>query len=244
MTQCGHGRAGRSSSPSACVAWSQRWASGSAGPTSPLPMRAICGTARNDGPSGCRMTRSVWPPQPSGSRTCTCTDAAGAAAPCPGCGSLPPPGNDAGRRVLATRICAAPCLDSGKDQVLIAPRWPGVHAMLDKRAPTYHDYMMWPTRPEGDRELINDLDAAEVRWAMINNRRTGDRTFRALYPQTMDHIRETFEEVEFEGQPSGVHIFRRDLPDPVRCRSSSGRCGGCTACGTIRCQARVGRSVR
>lgn len=98
----------------------------------------------------------------------------------------------------------------GEDQILIAPRWPGVYAMLDKRAPTYHDYMMWSTGPDGDRELINDLDAADVRWVMINNKRTGDRTFRALYPQTMDHIRETFEEVEFEGQPSGVHIFRRD----------------------------------
>ena len=37
------------------------------------------------------------------------------------------------------------------------------------------------------------------------------RAFPALYPQTKDHIRETFEENEFEGQPSGVHIFRRDL---------------------------------
>jgi hypothetical protein len=98
----------------------------------------------------------------------------------------------------------------GDDQVLVAPRWPGVYAMLDKRAPTYHDYMMWSVGPEADRKLIEDLAAANVRWVMINNRRTGNRTFEALYPQTMDHIRRTFENIEFDSQPSGVHVFRRD----------------------------------
>lgn len=97
----------------------------------------------------------------------------------------------------------------GEDQVLVAPRWPGVYAMLDKRAPTYHNYMMWSAGPDGDRELIDDLAAADVRWVMINGEETGGRTFEALYPQTMDHIRSTFGEVEFKGQPSDVQVFRR-----------------------------------
>lgn len=98
----------------------------------------------------------------------------------------------------------------GEDQVLVAPRWPAVYAMLDKRAPTYHDYMMWSAGPEGDRKLIDDLDAADVRWVMINDTGPADHTFEALYPQTMDHIRTAFEEIEFKGQPSDVHVFWRD----------------------------------
>lgn len=99
---------------------------------------------------------------------------------------------------------------AGDDRVLIAPRWPGVYAMLDKRAPTYHDYMIWSFGPGSDRQLINDLAAADVRWVLINVTGTGRRSFAKLYPQTMEHIERTFEEVEFDGQPSGVHVYRRD----------------------------------
>ncbi len=101
---------------------------------------------------------------------------------------------------------------AGDDQVFVAPRWPGVYAMLDKRAPTYHDYMMWSFGPGADRQLIADLVAADVRWVLINTTRTGRRPFAKLYPHTMEWIGRTFEEVEFDGQPTGVHVYRRDVP--------------------------------
>jgi hypothetical protein len=95
--------------------------------------------------------------------------------------------------------------------VLIVPNWPMLYVLLDRPAPIYDTYTLVPEGDEGQRQIIRDLGARDVRWIIVNdlsgNRRRAPNSFQTTHPLVWDHIRAKYAPELLTGAPKNYLLF-------------------------------------
>jgi hypothetical protein len=103
-------------------------------------------------------------------------------------------------------------LVSREDEILIAPFWPGLYAVLERRAPLWETYFLAPETEERQRRIIERLRDRQVNWALIWDVALDDREasrFRNTHRVVWEHLAREFEIVPVDGLPTTVSLLRR-----------------------------------
>ncbi len=112
---------------------------------------------------------------------------------------------------------------SPTESVLIAPHQPSLYCILQLESPVWDPMPAWPHTEAKQREMIENLERRNTRWALISNGCSGDhhhRRFRDVQPFLWTYLTREFEPVPWPGlEPDQILFRRRDLEK----QRSSGR---------------------
>jgi len=106
---------------------------------------------------------------------------------------------------------------AGKGESFIAtPYWPGAYALLERRAPMWEIYALFPRSPAFEQGEIARIEAAQPRFAVLLDlpldRRENMRVS-ATHPLLVRYIHEHFDRVpEFSDSPYGVYTAKETVP--------------------------------
>ena len=84
------------------------------------------------------------------------------------------------------------------DQILIAPYFPGLYAVLQKRSPFWEIYFLFPRPLKEQEAMVRDLESKRVNWALVCNHYMDNRPdldFRHTHNLIWDYLIENFEPV-------------------------------------------------
>jgi hypothetical protein len=103
----------------------------------------------------------------------------------------------------------------GKEQIFIAPYYPGLYAILDRRSPLWEIYFLLPRPPSEQQKMAQQLENQHVNWAFICHHYVDDRpelafenTHRDLWQYLITHF-ETIQPQETKMLDSKCELMRR-----------------------------------
>lgn len=103
------------------------------------------------------------------------------------------------------------------EAIFFAPHTPGLYTFTGRHSPTTQLYFVFPATREADKHLVDQLEAAKVQWAMIENYELDGRDdlrFCNTNPLVWDYLRRNFNSVPLATLPSDtVLLHRRPSPD-------------------------------
>ncbi len=104
-----------------------------------------------------------------------------------------------------------------EEMLFVAPSSPSVYPLLGKRSPTWWIYLLWAADTEVQEQIISDLTAQRVSWALIidkpQDRRRG-LLFHQSHPLVWRYLGREFEPVSLPPAFRGHHLLRRRSPRP------------------------------
>jgi hypothetical protein len=98
------------------------------------------------------------------------------------------------------------------ESVFIAPRLPAYYPIMRRKSPVKETYLTVKESAERQTTMLEDLEAANVRWAIIGDRALDDRDalrFQNTHPLVWSHIVENFEPIEVKGIRKQHTLFKR-----------------------------------
>jgi hypothetical protein len=104
------------------------------------------------------------------------------------------------------------------NEVFIAPALPGLYYVLANRCPVWDNYPIWPGSTHDQNQMIRDLEASYVRWAIIGTQKVGGLSFSESHPRAWSYLQKHFERVEPTAFPPSVVLLRRvhcEPPEPT-----------------------------
>jgi len=99
-----------------------------------------------------------------------------------------------------------------KDEpVFLAPNIPAFYCVLGKRSPSWWLFLFWEATEEEQTELIAELQAAHVNWALVfeSARDVQTRRFSESHPLVWQHLQSDWHRVNAPGLPADFVLFRR-----------------------------------
>lgn len=116
-------------------------------------------------------------------------------------------------RVIATVQEIDSKLVDPTEQLLIAPHWPGLYAILNRESPLWDTYFLFPASPEVQNQMIGELARKNTNWIIIGDvplDGRDDLRFKSLYPLVWEHFQSDFHAVAFDGLPESHQLLRRN----------------------------------
>ena len=106
------------------------------------------------------------------------------------------------REILAREGPAAP--------VLIAPHLPGLYPALDRTAPVWDIYPIWPAAGERDRRMLGELQREGVALAVLDGYLASEESpWEKNYPETAAYLASQFTPVSTPGLPRKIVLWKR-----------------------------------
>lgn len=99
-----------------------------------------------------------------------------------------------------------------QEELLIAPHSPGLYPILQRQAPTWDIYLLFPETEERQQEIIQDLNHHHVNWVILaDNPLDGrdDLRFRNTHPLVWQYFLTKFEPVDAPGLPGNQQLLHR-----------------------------------
>ena len=121
-------------------------------------------------------------------------------------------------RVLKSARTLATELAKKDESVLFLPHMPGLYPFTDRLSPTNQIYFIFPAKPDEDRALLAEIEAANVQWVMLHDYPLDGRDdlrFRNTNPIVFDFFRKNFEPVKIASMPPDMIALHRIQPAPV-----------------------------
>jgi hypothetical protein len=101
------------------------------------------------------------------------------------------------------------------NNVFIAPSWPGLYAILDKKSPTKDTYFLFLEKLEKQKEIIDRIEKSGTNWAIVRPDDAIDGRdelrFRNAYSLVWKYLTENFEVLNDDRLPAGTKLMRRYL---------------------------------
>lgn len=104
-----------------------------------------------------------------------------------------------------------------EEPVLFLPHMPGLYPFTNRLSPTKQIYFIFPARPDEDRALLAEIEAANVQWVMLHDYPLDGRDdlrFRNTNPIVFDFFRKNFEPVKIASMPPDMIALHRIARDP------------------------------
>ncbi len=120
-------------------------------------------------------------------------------------------------RVLKSAQTLATELAKKDEPVLFLPHMPGLYPFTGRLSPTKQIYFIFPARPDEDRALLAEIEAANVQWVMLHDYPLDGRDdlrFRNTNPIVFDFFRRNFEPVKIASLPPDMIALHRIPRDP------------------------------
>jgi hypothetical protein len=99
------------------------------------------------------------------------------------------------------------------NNVFIAPSWPGLYAILDKKSPTKDTYFLFLEQPDKQKEIIDRIEKSNTNWAIVRPDDAIDGRdelrFRNAYSLVWKYLTENFEVLNNDRLPAGTKLMRR-----------------------------------
>ncbi len=115
-------------------------------------------------------------------------------------------------RALASAHHLARDLAKPDEAIFFAPHAPGLYPFTGRPSPTNQIYFVFPATPETDQRLVDDLERANLQWAMIEDIALDDREdlrFVKTNPLVCDYLRRNFRPVPLATLPLGTLLLHR-----------------------------------
>lgn len=115
-------------------------------------------------------------------------------------------------RVLVSAMHLVRDLAKPGEAILFAPHTPGLYPITGKTSPTKQIYFVFPAPPEVDQALVDELKAADLQWAMLQDYALDGRDglrFRHTNPLVFDYLRKNFGAVPMSTLPHDMVIWHR-----------------------------------
>lgn len=100
----------------------------------------------------------------------------------------------------------------GTDEILIAPYYPGLYAILQRRSPLWEIYFLLP-RPISEQErMVHELETKQVNWALVCHHYVDDRpelAFRNTHSFMWHYLVTNFETVQTDLEPNCELMHRK-----------------------------------
>jgi hypothetical protein len=101
------------------------------------------------------------------------------------------------------------------NNVFIAPSWPGLYPILDKKSPTKDTYFLFLEKPEKQQEIIDQIEKSNTNWAIVRPDDPIDGRdelrFRNAYSLVWEYLTKNFEVLNNDRLPAGTQLMRRHL---------------------------------
>jgi hypothetical protein len=98
------------------------------------------------------------------------------------------------------------------EAILIAPHAPALYPILQREAPLWNTYLLFPDPPERQLQMIDRLAKAHTNWALLSDVALDGRDelrFRHTHPLVWRYLETEFEPVEAPGLPANQQFLRR-----------------------------------
>jgi hypothetical protein len=99
------------------------------------------------------------------------------------------------------------------ESILIAPHWPSLYAVMDRKSPTWNIYFMFSETLERQKQAIYQLENSKTSWAVIRPSDAIDGLnelqFKNAYPVVWEYLTSNFSELDSDGLPSGTYLMRK-----------------------------------
>ena len=109
-------------------------------------------------------------------------------------------------------VKAVAALSSPREEIFIAPHWPTMYPIIDRRSPLWQIYFIFPEMPEREMEMIGELNSKNVQWVILGDVALDGRDelrFRNTHPLMWRYFRDEFMEVDAPGLPEGYEALKR-----------------------------------
>lgn len=107
--------------------------------------------------------------------------------------------SDRGARLLLGAKRLSERLVEPGESVFFGPHYPGLYAFTNRKSPTHQIYFIFPATPAEDRDAVEQLRAANVRWALLRNYALDGRKelrFQHTNPAVMSYFINNFGRIE------------------------------------------------
>jgi len=121
-------------------------------------------------------------------------------------------------RTLVSAHHLATKLAKPDEAIFFAPHTPGLYPFTGRRSPTNQHYFVFPASRDVDQHLVDELNAANLQWAIIQNDPLDGRDdlrFDKTNPLVFEFLRRNFRPVALESLPQNMVLLRR-LQEPHR----------------------------
>lgn len=98
------------------------------------------------------------------------------------------------------------------EELLIAPHWPTMYALIGRQSPLWQIYFLFPELPGKEKAMIDDLNAHNVRWVILGDIALDGRDelrLRNTHPLMWKYFQEEFRVVNGPGLPEGYALLQR-----------------------------------
>lgn len=98
------------------------------------------------------------------------------------------------------------------EQLLIAPHWPGMYAILNRKSPLWDTYFLFPASSNAQLEMIKELEQQNTNWVILGDvplDGRDDLRFKSLYPLVWAHFKRDFRPIEI-GLPENYQLLKRN----------------------------------
>ncbi|MGB8170852.1 MAG: hypothetical protein WCF18_25330, partial [Chthoniobacteraceae bacterium] len=98
------------------------------------------------------------------------------------------------------------------EPILFLPNLPTLYPFTGRVSPIHDIYFFFPAKPEEDRALLAEIEAAGVQWVMLHDYALDDREdlrFRNMYPIVFEHLRQNFRPVPMPALPRDMVVLQR-----------------------------------
>jgi hypothetical protein len=82
---------------------------------------------------------------------------------------------DTAALIDSARVIDEDLLKKGTQQIFIAPYYPGLYAILDRRSPLWEIYFLLPRPPREQEKMAQQLEHEHVNWALVCHHYVDDR---------------------------------------------------------------------
>ena len=99
------------------------------------------------------------------------------------------------------------------EQLLIAPHWPGLYAILNRKSPLWDTYFLFPASSNAQLEMIKELERQNTNWVILGDvplDGRDDLRFKSLYLLVWEHFKGDFQPIEIEGLPKNYQLLKRN----------------------------------
>ena len=96
--------------------------------------------------------------------------------------------------------------------LLIAPNWPTLYPILQKKSPLWDIYFLFPEMEDRQKEMIEELRHKNVNWVIIGDvplDGRDDLRFKNTHPILWQHFLEDFEIIKSNGLPDNYQLLHR-----------------------------------
>lgn len=120
--------------------------------------------------------------------------------------------NSFNARAVVSAQHVAQDLAKPDEAIFFAPHAPGLYTFTGRRSPTNQIYFVFPASEETDRHLVEELEAANLQWAMVQDYALDGRDelrFQNTNPFVCKYLRQNFGVVPLSTLPSHTVLLHR-----------------------------------